>query len=186
MTRPTHLIGTLASVAVLGLAAGCGGSGYSSSSSSSQSKPTAPSSAVVSTGSATGVGSVLVDSSGKTLYTPAQEAGGKILCTSGCAAVWPPLTVASANALAGHDMGGKLTTVKRADGKLQVAYNGAPLYRFKLDRAAGAASGNGAHDKFGSNSFDWRALKVGAAKKSGAQPKPSSSSSGGSYGGSGY
>ena len=183
MTRPTHLIGALASVAALGVLAGCGGSSYSSSSSSPQPKAKSTNSAtIVSTKSVSGVGSVLVDNSGRTLYTPAQEAGGKILCTSACTGVWPPLTVSSASALKANDMGGKLTTLKRADGTLQVAYNGAPLYRFKFDKSAGMASGNGAHDKFGSTSFSWKAAMVAGAKSGGAAKKPATATpSNGSY-----
>jgi predicted lipoprotein with Yx(FWY)xxD motif len=181
MTRPTHLIGAMASVAVLGVLAGCGGSSSSSSSSSpSSSQPkSSNSAAIVSTKSVSGVGSVLVDSAGKTLYTPAQEAGGKILCTSSCTGVWPPLTVSTASALKGHDMGGKLTALKRADGTLQVAFNGAPLYRFKFDKSAGMASGNGAHDKFGATSFSWKAQTV--AGKPAAKSTPATSSSSGAY-----
>jgi predicted lipoprotein with Yx(FWY)xxD motif len=183
MTRPTHLIGAMASVAVLGVVAGCGGSSSSSSSSAPQPKSSG-SAAIVSTKSVAGVGSVLVDASGKTLYSPAQEAGGNIMCTRACTGVWPPLTVGSAKALAANDMGGKLSTVKRADGTLQVAYNGAPLYRFKFDKRVGSASGNGAHDKFGSTRFNWKALTVAGkpAAKSKPAPSTSSNSGGGAYG----
>src|SRR5205823_2539055 len=38
-----------------------------------------------------GVGSVLTDASGLTLYTPDQEAGGTIHCTGDCVKIWIPL-----------------------------------------------------------------------------------------------
>src|SRR4051794_38982991 len=59
-------------------------------------------------------GDVLVDSSGAALYTPQQEAGGKILCTGECTGIWMPLTTASSQAPTGSDeIASDLGTVKR-------------------------------------------------------------------------
>ncbi len=60
---------------------------------------------------------------------------------------WPPLTVASeADLVAGEGVTGELGTIERADGSLQVTYNGQPLYFFFNDLAAGDATGQGAGD----------------------------------------
>ena len=129
---------------------------------------------VVSLHDQSGVGNVLVNSAGKTLYAADQEKGGKIACTGACNGFWLPLTVAKDNVAAPDGLSGTLGTVKRPDnGKLQVTYNGDPLYTFKLDTAAGDAKGNNFSDKFGTASFTWHAAGAGKATSS-----PSSVSSG--------
>src|SRR5215471_11977 len=47
--------------------------------------------AVISARTLPGVSTVLVDRSGKTLYSPQQEAHGTILCTGGCLSFWFPV-----------------------------------------------------------------------------------------------
>jgi hypothetical protein len=42
-----------------------------------------------------GIGTVLVDRPGKTLYSPQQEAHGKIMCTGSCLSFWFPASVAA-------------------------------------------------------------------------------------------
>jgi predicted lipoprotein with Yx(FWY)xxD motif len=103
-------------------------------------------SVTIGTSSVPGMGTVLVDSKGFTLYDLASEAGGTIMCTGSCAANWPPLLlpagVMSAAAGSGVDAG-KLGTIKRPDGGTQVTYNGMPLYLFVNDQSAGQANGQG-------------------------------------------
>lgn len=81
---------------------------------------------------------------GKVIATPAKlgiyywdtekKAGGKIKCTGGCAAQWPPVFVKGP--VAKHIAGVMATfgTVKRA-GKLQLTVNGLPAYTFVGDSA---------------------------------------------------
>ncbi|AOJ12726.1 hypothetical protein [Burkholderia vietnamiensis] len=80
----------------------------------------------------------LVDEQRMTLYVFDHDAPGKSTCTGACVANWPP-------ALAdGYDhAAGPLTLVARDDGSKQWAYRGRPLYRWKMDRKAGDASGDG-------------------------------------------
>lgn len=92
------------------------------------------------------IGTVLVaGSNGMTVYTFAKDTkdNGKSACSGGCATKWPALTVASeAAATGGPGATGKLGTIKREDdGKLQVTYNGLPLYFFQNDKAPGDANG---------------------------------------------
>ena len=90
-------------------------------------------------------GTVLVDGkSGLTVYTFTKDVkdSGKSNCTGGCADTWPALTVpAGATPTGGASLTGKLGTLTRDDGTLQVTYNGLPLYFFKNDKAPGDANG---------------------------------------------
>ncbi|WP_175773745.1 COG4315 family predicted lipoprotein [Burkholderia multivorans] len=80
----------------------------------------------------------LVDGDHMTLYVFDRDAPGKSACTGTCAANWPP-----ALADAYDKPSGALSVVARDDGKMQWAYNGRPLYRWKMDRKAGDAGGDG-------------------------------------------
>ena len=91
------------------------------------------------------VGTILVaGSNGMTVYTFTKDVkdSGKSNCTGGCIDTWPALTVpAGATPSGGASLTGKLGTITRDDGTLQVTYNGMPLYFFKNDKAAGDANG---------------------------------------------
>ena len=84
---------------VVGLLAGCGSSSSSSSTPSSaaptSSSPSASSGVKISTASVAGLGAVLVNSQGHTLYTFARDNHSKVTCTGSCAAIWPPVALAS-------------------------------------------------------------------------------------------
>jgi predicted lipoprotein with Yx(FWY)xxD motif len=159
------LIATLAGALLV--ASGCGSSKSNSA-------------ATVSTQKVSGAGTVLVDSKGKALYSPAQEQDGTIRCTGSCTSIWIPLTLPTGrNApTAASDVPGKLSVVKRPDGKRQVTWNGRPLYTFAEDTGPGSVMGNGATDKFSGMSFTWHVASTGAT------PPPTTTSGGG--GGYGY
>jgi predicted lipoprotein with Yx(FWY)xxD motif len=107
-----------------------------------------------------GIGTVLVDGSAKTLYSPQQEAHGSILCNASCLSFWFPAEVTPGTALrAPGSVTGKLGTIHRSDGGLtQLTINGRPLYTFRLDQAHGQAHGNDYTDHFGGVSFTWHAI----------------------------
>lgn len=131
-----------------------------------------------------GLGTVLVNRSGRTVYTPAQEADGQIKCTGSCLSFWLPVTVSPGATLsAASGVTGKLGTIHRADdGMTQLTYNGLPLYTFRLDQAAGQAEGNNFTDHFGGVTFNWHALTPGGSAAKQSQP----GGSGGSGGSGGY
>jgi predicted lipoprotein with Yx(FWY)xxD motif len=82
-----------------------------------------------------------------TLYTFANDEPGVSNCVDNCAVNWPPLTVESADAaLRGFNLVGEVGTIERADGTLQVTYNGWPLYYWKDDAAIGDTLGQGVGD----------------------------------------
>jgi predicted lipoprotein with Yx(FWY)xxD motif len=187
LRRSAALSGVAAAAALVaacgssgGPAGGSGGTGGSGGNSSDA--PAAASGTVVSARQVSGVGNILVNKSGVTLYaikTPS-EADGKILCTGTCTSFWMPLTASSAS-LSSSGLPGKLATVRRPGGTTQVTYNGLPLYTFKLDTAPGQAKGNGYTDQFSGPKFTWEAITA-----SGAPAGTGSSGSGGSTGGGGY
>jgi predicted lipoprotein with Yx(FWY)xxD motif len=103
-----------------------------------------------------GVGNIYTDANGMALYTPAQEATGKISCVGPCTSVWIPLAPpSSGSATESSGVRGSVGVITRPDGNSQVTLNGAPLYRFYQDTAAGTADGNGIRDSFGGVNFTW-------------------------------
>jgi predicted lipoprotein with Yx(FWY)xxD motif len=160
---------TLAAVVLAAAAlAACGSGGGGGSKNASRMSSTDVTTGMV--GSAT----VLVDSSGRTLYHLSAERGGKFICKqSACTALWHPLTASS-----GSPTGdvGSLGTVTRPDGTKQVTYKGMPLYTFAKDTSAGQANGQGFKDV-----GTWQDISV-----SGSAPAPSSGGGGGGGGGGGY
>jgi predicted lipoprotein with Yx(FWY)xxD motif len=87
---------------------------------------------------------ILVTRNGLTLYSLSAERHGRFICTNAaCIALWKPLVVAKGVKPTGVS---HLTIVKRPDGKRQVAFRGAPLYRFVQDTKSGDVKGNGFKD----------------------------------------
>jgi predicted lipoprotein with Yx(FWY)xxD motif len=120
----------------------------------------------------TGLGSILVDSQGRTLYLWQADTGGKSTCTGACATAWPPLETTAKPTAGGHVKGSLLATTKRADGSEQVIYNGHPLYTFQGDTASGQTNGQESNG-FGAR---WFVLSptgteiTGSAASSGSNP----------------
>ena len=89
------------------------------------------------------MGRILVDCKGITLYDIVKDKHGTSTCYCACAALWPPLTT-TAKPHAGKGVRTSLLgTTKRRDGKLEVTYNGHPLYYFVTDRKPGQTTGQG-------------------------------------------
>jgi predicted lipoprotein with Yx(FWY)xxD motif len=88
-------------------------------------------------------GKVLATSSGMTLYLYTPDAKNKSNCYTGCASFWPPLMTTGKPSAATGVKANLLGTTKRKNGKLQVTYNGHPLYRYTGDSKAGQVSGQG-------------------------------------------
>jgi predicted lipoprotein with Yx(FWY)xxD motif len=92
-------------------------------------------------------GEFLTDQQGRALYlfTPDEEARAST-CYEACAAAWPPvLTQMQPEAAHPEVKGGELGTVRRADGTLQVTYNGWPLYYYVQDAQPGQVTGQDVH-----------------------------------------
>lgn len=103
-----------------------------------------------------GLGEILVDGNGLSLYLFAPDAQGESTCYDGCASAWPPL-VGTPSAGDGIDSD-LLGSVVRTDGTEQVTYNGWPLYYFASDAAPGDTNGQAANDVWFVLSVDGNAV----------------------------
>jgi predicted lipoprotein with Yx(FWY)xxD motif len=104
----------------------------------------APKATVATAGSS--LGTIFVDGAGRTLYTWDRDSGGQSSCTGSCAATWPPLVLpAGVTAPVAGTGVSLLTTVPRPDDatKLQVVWDGKPLYYYAGDTAPGDVKGDG-------------------------------------------
>jgi predicted lipoprotein with Yx(FWY)xxD motif len=91
----------------------------------------------------TKLGTILVDSRGRTLYVFEKDKKSMSSCYGACVAYWPP-SVSAAKPRAGKGVRvSLLRTVARRDGRRQITYAGHPLYTFIGDRKAGQTSGEG-------------------------------------------
>ena len=108
----------------------------------------------------TGLGRILVDGRGHTLYLFAKDTRGKSVCAGACAGFWPPL-IAAGKPLAGAGIKPSLLgTTKRPDGRRQVTYNRHPLYAFAKDVRKGQTNGEEVN-AFGA---EWYAVSATGAK----------------------
>jgi predicted lipoprotein with Yx(FWY)xxD motif len=159
-TSSIRLLSSLGGLVLI--VAACSSSGASSSAPAVVQPSAAPSAAASAEGSAaaggeayvvasaTGsVGPYLTGEDGKTLYIFTPDSANTTTCVDKCAASWPPFVVESDDTLkAGDGVSGTLTTFARPDGKMQVAYNGIPLYYFAKDTKAGDTTGQGVGGKW--------------------------------------
>jgi predicted lipoprotein with Yx(FWY)xxD motif len=87
----------------------------------------------------TGLGSILVNADGKTLYAFANDQGTTSACTGACTGIWPALMSA------GNPTGGAgidASKLSKAPSG-QVVYNGHLLYTYASDASAGQTNGQG-------------------------------------------
>jgi predicted lipoprotein with Yx(FWY)xxD motif len=120
-------------------APGAAKSSYGASSSSSS----GGSSGKISTATIKGLGTVLVNSQGKTLYIFKPDNAKKVTCTGQCAAVWPPVKLSGSAKPIGS--GGVKASLLSSDpnpsGGNVATYNGWPLYTYVTDTGSGSARG---------------------------------------------
>ncbi len=158
-------------------------SSKSSEPTSTAAAPAAASTATVDAARTSLYGTVLVTSTGRTLYMLTADSPTTSVCTGTCASIWPPLTVTGTPTAGSGVKASDLGTITRPGGAHQVTYGGHPLYTFTKDTAAGQVNGEGIN-KFGGI---WYVLStsgspVKAPKASGTTTTTSGSSG---YGGSG-
>jgi predicted lipoprotein with Yx(FWY)xxD motif len=169
-SRPITFLASAAVIPLVALAvAACGGGGAATA---SPPKTSTGASATLGVASSS-LGSILVNSTGRTLYLFKADVGAKSACTGACATAWPPL-LATGKPTAGTGLtASKLATITRSDGTQQVTYNGHPVYLFIKDKKPGQTTGQGV-TAFGAA---WYALTP-AGNQISTQP----TTSGGGYG----
>jgi predicted lipoprotein with Yx(FWY)xxD motif len=90
------------------------------------------------------LGTVLTDGRGFTMYAFEADPGTTSACSGACAAVWPPVTAASASPQVGAGVTPSLVgQTTQADGTIQLTYAGHPVYLFTHDTAPGSSGGQG-------------------------------------------
>jgi predicted lipoprotein with Yx(FWY)xxD motif len=92
---------------------------------------------------ATSLGTILVGSSGRTVYEFANDSGGASTCTGACAANWPFVAAPATRPASLPGVTGRLGTTTRSDGARQITVAGHPIYTFVGDSAPGQTNGQG-------------------------------------------
>jgi predicted lipoprotein with Yx(FWY)xxD motif len=183
-SKPIRFLAGAAALPLVALAvAGCGGGGGGGSAAAASGPPKTASGQTATVGTASGgnLGTILVDSQGRTLYLFEKDSGTKSACFNACATNWPPLRD-SGKPTAGTGLNASLLgTTPRSDGNPQVTYNGHPLYTFVMDQKPGDANGQGS-TAFGGS---WFTLNT-AGNQVTAAAQPTTTTSGTSGGGGGY
>ena len=104
---------------------------------------TTNSSVTISTGKVRGLGTVLVDSKGRTLYMFVPDKQKRVTCVKSCAAAWPPVKLAKGEKIVAAK-GVKqslLGSDANPSGGRVVTYAKWPLYTWVGDQKAGQATG---------------------------------------------
>ncbi|HEX4754206.1 MAG TPA: hypothetical protein VH661_00450 [Candidatus Dormibacteraeota bacterium] len=161
----------LGATAVAALVTACGGASGSTASSGGGGAAGGPATISMTQASS---GTVLTGPSGKTVYILVDSSGKPVACTSGCLAVWPPVTT-SGTPQAGSGVTASLSTAAASDGSTQAAANGDPLYYYSGDSSAGQVNGQGVMS-FGGT---WYALQANGQKVNGSSGGGSPTNPGG-------
>ena len=179
-SKSIKLIASAAAIPLVALAvAGCGGGSSSSAAATAPAETASGQAATISAANEGNLGTILVDSQGRTLYLFQKDSGTKSSCFGACASAWPPLRH-SGKATVGSGLNAALVgSTSRSDGMSQVTYNGHPLYLFSGDAKPGDTAGEGS-TAFGGA---WLALNSSGdqatAQASSGSTSPSSSGGGG-------
>jgi predicted lipoprotein with Yx(FWY)xxD motif len=129
---------TLIVAACGGSSAGSGGASGTPSSAATAASSPASSGTTLKTAKIGGA-TVLTNAGGFTLYWFAPDTPTMSKCFGSCAAYWPPVT---GTAAASPGLPGRIGTITRTGGSVQLTYNGHPLYTYIGDSAPGQARGN--------------------------------------------
>jgi predicted lipoprotein with Yx(FWY)xxD motif len=103
-----------------------------------------------------GLGPILVDQTGRTLYAFTKDENKSSACDADCIAVWPALTAESkVDAKDGADV----QLVSQIDESSQAVYGKWPLYYYVGDQVAGDVNGQGVDDEWFAIAADGKLVK---------------------------
>jgi predicted lipoprotein with Yx(FWY)xxD motif len=178
MNRARPVAAALLAVAGLALVTACGTNPYATSGNvqpaalgvqqqqPASTVPAGAGQAQLVTSTVEGLGPVLADAEGHTLYRYAKDGAKppKTVCDGACAQLWPPLVSDTPALAAGLDTQ-LISQVTRPDGQKQITVGGWPVYRYAKDTGRGIALGQNV-------SADWAAItptgeKAGAGQDTG-------------------
>ena len=91
-------------------------------------------------------GSILIDADGNTLYRFSSDGAGVSQCLGVCAETWPPVVLNTTDVAAPVGIVAQFSNHTRADGTVQMVFDGSPLYYYSGDEEPGDAFGHGIND----------------------------------------
>lgn len=157
------MVKTVSALALVAFAlAGCGGGSGTASKTTTTTSPGSSARLGTQFGTATisGLGTVVVDARGRTVYVLTSGAKKNAPCTAanGCTAVWPdmPLPNGTTAAKAGAGLDASLLGTMKVGGKTYPTYNGYLMYAYSRDDGPLQANGEEANS-FGGT---WYALSA--------------------------
>ena len=173
LQRTTLLAPALALPLIALAIAGCGGGSDNASASPSNSSGGGGGGATVDVSTVSGLGKILVDSKGRTLYLFEKDTGPSSTCSGACATSWPPFPTHVTPKAGTGTTAPLIGTTKRSDGTTQVTYNEHPLYYYAGDSSPGDTNGQNL-DQFGA---EWYVLSPAGKKNEGKATMASASTS---------
>lgn len=135
------------------------------------------------------LGSVVTDQNGRTLYRFDKDKAKPPVsnCKDDCAVSWPPVTVNDLSELKLANVNKSLVgLLERADGTKQVTLAGWALYRYKDDKKAGDAKGQGINGTWFAATPEGKKAQVQAKVNPAPAPAPAPAPEQDSGGGGGY
>jgi len=134
--------------------------------------------ATLETAEVDGLGPVLTDAEGRTLYlfTKDGKDSGKSTCDAACAQKWPPVPADGRITVAAGIDSGLVGRIRREDGTTQLTVGGWPAYTYASDDEPGAATGHGAGGTW--YALEPNGCKADPARRPAVQQAVATSSSG--------
>ena len=126
----------------LALTAACTPYGTSTAASSASAPTSLPAGTVVGPAT-TGLGTILVNADGRTVYEFANDTAGRSTCTGACSSTWLPVAASDAPPATLPGVTAPVGSTPRSDGTHQLTVGGHPVYTFTGDNARGQTHGQG-------------------------------------------
>jgi predicted lipoprotein with Yx(FWY)xxD motif len=128
---------------IAGLTAACSPYAGTSPAASTAAMPGATGTGAVVSQATTGLGTILVDRTGRTVYDFANDTGSRSTCNGGCAQEWRPVAAPAPVPPSVPGVSARLGSTVRTDGSRQLTVAGHPVYTFEGDSGPGQTNGAG-------------------------------------------